>query len=88
MKLIFDEMKKTRMVGIRLTAFDYERIRILSNKNRKKIGEVCRALITSALKEVEKHKKISVFILFVVISGLLFFFHKHSGYEYFASMVQ
>lgn len=53
MKLIFDDSKKTKMVGIRIPRKYYDQIATISDKEHRKIAETCRAIIISALKELK-----------------------------------
>lgn len=54
MKLNFDRKPKNRMVGIRLTDEEYLKIEAIGVKENEKMSEVCRVIIITALKEIEK----------------------------------
>lgn len=54
MKLKFDRKPKCRMVGIRLTDEEYLKIEAIAMKESEKMAEVCRVIIVTALREIEK----------------------------------
>lgn len=52
MKLEFNRIPKTKMVGVRLTAEEYAKMDKLAKKNKVSMAETAGVLIRAALKEI------------------------------------
>jgi len=57
MKLEFNRIAKTRMVGIRLTQEEFSFVEKLAKDNNVSQAEACMVLIRAAIKEVKEHDK-------------------------------
>lgn len=57
MRLLFEKKCRIKMIGIRVTEFEYEKIKKIAITNGAKIAETARVLVLSAIEELRKRKK-------------------------------